>query len=89
MYADLGGFSRCSKADWDEIARKIKKLENDCQASWDNLRAIAKHDSSTFLRNKYVNFKKEYKYFEFFGQLIMTMHIVKMLVTGKKIQVRL
>lgn len=56
LYADLGGFSRCSKADWDEIARKIKKLENDCQASWDNLRAIAKHDSSTFLRNKLSDF---------------------------------
>lgn len=52
LYADLGGISRCSKADWDEISRKIKKLESDCQLSWDNLRAIAKHDSSTFLRNK-------------------------------------
>jgi hypothetical protein len=56
LYADLGGLSRCSKADWDEISRKIKKLETDCQASWENLRAIAKHDSSTFLRNKYVSF---------------------------------
>jgi hypothetical protein len=52
LHADIGGLSRCAKADWDEIARKIKKLETDCQASWDNLRAIAKHDSSTFLRNK-------------------------------------
>jgi hypothetical protein len=53
LHADIGGLSRCAKADWDEIARKIKKLETDCQNSWDNLRAIAKHDSSTFLRNKY------------------------------------
>ena len=52
LYSDLGGFSRCSKADWEEITRKIHKLETDCQVSWKNLRAIAKHDSSTFLRNK-------------------------------------
>jgi hypothetical protein len=52
LHADIGGLSRCAKADWDEIARKIKKLETDCHSSWDNLRAIAKHDSSTFLRNK-------------------------------------
>jgi hypothetical protein len=51
LHADLGGISRCSKADWDEISRKITKLETDCQLSWENLRAIAKHDSSTFLRN--------------------------------------
>ncbi|CAF1012151.1 unnamed protein product, partial [Brachionus calyciflorus] len=56
LYADLGGLSRCAKADWDEISRKIKKLESDCQLSWDNLRAIAKHDSSTFLRNKLSDF---------------------------------
>ena len=55
LHADLGGLSRCAKADWEEIARKIKKLESECQTSWDNLKAIAKHDSSTFLRNKYVN----------------------------------
>lgn len=56
LHADLGGISRCSKADWDEISRKISKLETDCQASWENLRAIAKHDSTTFLRNKLSDF---------------------------------
>jgi hypothetical protein len=52
LHADIGGISRSAKVDWDEIGRKINKLESDCQTSWDNLRAIAKHDSSTFLRNK-------------------------------------
>jgi FH1/FH2 domain-containing protein 3 len=52
LHSDLGGLCRCSKVDWDDLARKISKLENDCQLSWDNLRAIAKHDSSTLLRNK-------------------------------------
>ena len=52
LHADLGGLSRCAKTDWEEIGRKIRKLETECQTSWDNLKAIAKHDSSTFLRNK-------------------------------------
>ena len=51
LHSDLGGFSRCSKVDWDDISRKISKLETDCQTSWDNLKAIAKHDSTTLLKN--------------------------------------
>jgi len=56
LYSDLGGISRCSKADWDDILRKINKLEHDGLSSWDNLRAIAKHDSSPLLRNKLSEF---------------------------------
>ena len=56
LYSDIGGLSRCSKLDWEEINRKIIKLESDCQSSWDNLRAIVKHDSSTLLKNKLSEF---------------------------------
>jgi hypothetical protein len=45
LYSDLGGLSRCSKVDWDDLNRKVIKLEMDCQASWDNLNAIAKTDN--------------------------------------------
>jgi hypothetical protein len=41
------------QVDWDELVHKLDKMEYDCKASWDHLRAILKHDgSSTDLKGK-------------------------------------
>ena len=42
----------CYQVDWDELGEKLKKLEADCKASWDFLRAIAKHDSNSSMKTK-------------------------------------
>ncbi|CAL1532551.1 unnamed protein product [Lymnaea stagnalis] len=53
LYSEIGPITRCSRVDWDELARKLNKMEYDCKASWDHLRAILKHDgSSTDLKGK-------------------------------------
>lgn len=40
------------QVEWDEIIAKLGKLESDCKASWDYLRAIIKHDSNSNFKNK-------------------------------------
>ncbi|XP_052817024.1 uncharacterized protein LOC128243349 isoform X3 [Mya arenaria] len=47
LYSEIGTITRCSRMDWDELKRKLDQLESDCKASWDNLRAIIKHDGSS------------------------------------------
>ncbi|WAR11395.1 FHOD3-like protein [Mya arenaria] len=43
----VGNFLNGAQMDWDELKRKLDQLESDCKASWDNLRAIIKHDGSS------------------------------------------
>lgn len=53
LYSELGPITRCSRVDWEELGQKLSKMEYDCKASWDYLRAIVKHDgSSTDLKGK-------------------------------------
>ena len=40
--------------DWDEVTGKLAKLETDCKASWDQLRAVVKHDMAPSLKSKCV-----------------------------------
>lgn len=58
LYSDIGTLARCSRVDWDELANKLNRLELDCKASWDHLRAIAKHDgsSSSSIKSKLSDF---------------------------------
>ncbi|KAL4234472.1 formin y 2 domain containing [Mactra antiquata] len=72
LYSDIGPLTRCSRIDWDELGRKLDKLEIDCKASWDNLRAIIKHDGSS-------NSQLKSKMSEFLGdaaERIMILQIV-------------
>lgn len=52
LYSEFGSVTRASKIDFDEVSRTIQKLETDCKASWDYLKAIAKHDGSTLMKAK-------------------------------------
>jgi len=39
--------------DFDELEQKLNKLENDCRAAFDYLRAISKHETAQ-IKTKYV-----------------------------------
>ncbi|XP_069689274.1 platelet binding protein GspB isoform X3 [Periplaneta americana] len=47
LYSEIGAVTRASKVDFDELAANILKMEQECKASWDHLKVIAKHDGST------------------------------------------
>ena len=52
LYSELGAITRASKVDFDELANTIEKMESECKASWDHLKAIAKHDGPTQMKLK-------------------------------------
>ncbi|BFZ13123.1 hypothetical protein BsWGS_16162 [Bradybaena similaris] len=71
LYSEIGPITRCSRVDWDELAHKLDKMEHDCKASWDHLRAIVKHDgSSTDLKGKMSLFLADA------AERIMILHII-------------
>ncbi|XP_021938953.1 uncharacterized protein LOC110839246 isoform X2 [Zootermopsis nevadensis] len=47
LYSEIGAVTRASKVDFDELSSNILKMEQECKASWDHLKVIAKHDGST------------------------------------------
>ncbi|KAJ9592736.1 hypothetical protein L9F63_015616, partial [Diploptera punctata] len=51
LYSEIGAVTRASKVDFDELAANIQKMEQECKASWDHLKVIAKHDGSTMKVN--------------------------------------
>ena len=53
LYSEIGPVTRASRVDFDELSSNLSKMEEDCKASWDHLRAIAKHDGNTNVKIKY------------------------------------
>ncbi|KAG1675016.1 FH1/FH2 domain-containing protein 3 [Nymphon striatum] len=53
LYSELGAITRVSKVDFDELESNLFKLEAECKASWDYLKAVCKHDSSVTLKVRY------------------------------------
>ncbi|XP_033606352.1 uncharacterized protein LOC111861799 isoform X3 [Cryptotermes secundus] len=47
LYSEIGAVTRASKVDFDELSANILKMEQECKASWDHLKVIAKHDGCT------------------------------------------
>ncbi|KAK9886767.1 hypothetical protein WA026_018417 [Henosepilachna vigintioctopunctata] len=56
LYSEIGAITRASKVDFDELTLNIQRLEEDCKASWDHLKLIAKHDGSTMIKGKMSDF---------------------------------
>ncbi|XP_046444572.1 uncharacterized protein LOC124194434 isoform X4 [Daphnia pulex] len=56
LYSEIGAVTRASRVDYDELAANLNKMEEDCKASWDHLRAIAKHDGNTTMKIKMSEF---------------------------------
>lgn len=56
LYSEIGAVTRASKTDFADLAHNISCLENECKASWDRLKLIAKHDCPPQLKQKLVDF---------------------------------
>ncbi|XP_026462280.1 LOW QUALITY PROTEIN: FH1/FH2 domain-containing protein 3-like [Ctenocephalides felis] len=44
LYSEIGPITRASKVDFQELSQSHNHLEAECKASWDRLRALAKHE---------------------------------------------
>ena len=42
--------------EWDDLGEKLVRLEKECKHSWDNLRAIVKHDSNITMKVRMTDF---------------------------------
>ncbi|XP_007438788.2 FH1/FH2 domain-containing protein 1 isoform X2 [Python bivittatus] len=56
LYSEIAALTRCAKVDFEELAESLLQLERRCKASWENLKAIAKHDCKPALKNKLMDF---------------------------------
>lgn len=51
LYSEFGAVNRASKVDYTEVAKNLKKMQQDCKASWDYLKIVAKHDGLANMMN--------------------------------------
>uniref|UniRef100_A0ABM5EV05 FH1/FH2 domain-containing protein 1 isoform X1 n=1 Tax=Pogona vitticeps TaxID=103695 RepID=A0ABM5EV05_9SAUR len=56
LYSEIAAIARSAKVDFDEVAEGLVQLERRCKASWESLKAIAKHDTKPALKSKLVDF---------------------------------
>lgn len=56
LYSEFGSIHRASRCDYDNIKMMLRKLDEQCKKSWEYLRLIAKHDSSSPLKQKLTDF---------------------------------
>lgn len=51
LYSEFSAVNRASKIDYVEVGKNLKKMQQDCKASWDYLKIVAKHDGLANLMN--------------------------------------
>lgn len=51
LYSEFSAVNRASKIDFVEVGKNLKKMQQDCKASWDYLKIVAKHDGLANLMN--------------------------------------
>ncbi|XKL64143.1 hypothetical protein PGB90_004229 [Kerria lacca] len=56
LYSEIGPVTRASRVDFDELSSSITRVEQECKASFDHLKAIAKHDGNTAVKLKLSDF---------------------------------
>ncbi|XP_065215824.1 FH1/FH2 domain-containing protein 3-like isoform X3 [Planococcus citri] len=56
LYSEIGAITRASRVDFDELSHSIEKVKHECKASFDHLKAIAKHDGNTAVKLKLSEF---------------------------------
>ncbi|GIY59371.1 hypothetical protein CDAR_33701 [Caerostris darwini] len=56
LYSEFGAVTRASKADFDEICSNLSKMESDCKASWEYLKAVTKHDGIPINKSRLSDF---------------------------------
>ncbi|GFR13397.1 hypothetical protein TNCT_72421 [Trichonephila clavata] len=56
LYSEFGAVTRASKADFDEISCNLVKMETECKASWEYLKAVTKHDGIPINKSRLSDF---------------------------------
>ncbi|KAG6941009.1 formin homology 2 domain containing 1, partial [Chelydra serpentina] len=59
LYSEIAAITRSAKVDFDELAESLSQLERRCKASWDSLKAIAKHETKPGLKSKLTDFLRD------------------------------
>ncbi|XP_071037015.1 FH1/FH2 domain-containing protein 3-like [Parasteatoda tepidariorum] len=56
LYSEIGSVTRASKIDYGEVTKSLNKMESECKASWDYLKAILKHDCNITMKVRTTEF---------------------------------
>ncbi|XP_057291170.1 FH1/FH2 domain-containing protein 1-like [Hydractinia symbiolongicarpus] len=56
LYSEFGAVHRASRCDHENVSTLLRKLDDMCKKSWEYLRLVAKHDSSSPLKQKLTDF---------------------------------
>ncbi|XP_078391684.1 FH1/FH2 domain-containing protein 3-like [Cetorhinus maximus] len=59
LYSEINAITRSAKVDFAQLQADLTRLEHNCKAAWDHLKAIAKRDSGPAFKTKLPAFLKE------------------------------
>ncbi|XP_010218689.1 PREDICTED: FH1/FH2 domain-containing protein 3 [Tinamus guttatus] len=59
LYSEIGAITRSAKIDFEQLQENLCQMERRCKASWDHLKAIAKHEMRPTLKQKMSEFLKD------------------------------
>ncbi|KAM6453402.1 FH1/FH2 domain-containing protein 3 isoform 9-T9 [Liasis olivaceus] len=59
LYSEIGAITRSAKVDFEQLQDNLCQMEKRCKASWDHLKAIAKHEMKSTLKQKTSEFLKD------------------------------
>nr|XP_026255802.1 FH1/FH2 domain-containing protein 3 isoform X9 [Urocitellus parryii] len=59
LYSEIGAITRSAKVDFDQLQDNLCQMERRCKASWDHLKAIAKHEMKPALKQRMSEFLKD------------------------------
>ncbi|KAM6349994.1 FH1/FH2 domain-containing protein 3 isoform 2-T2 [Podargus strigoides] len=59
LYSEIGAITRSAKVDFEQLQENLCQMEKRCKASWDHLKAIAKHEMRPTLKQKMSEFLKD------------------------------
>ncbi|XP_034272206.1 FH1/FH2 domain-containing protein 3 isoform X6 [Pantherophis guttatus] len=59
LYSEIGAITRSAKVDFEQLQDNLCQMEKRCKASWDHLKAIAKHEMKSTLKQKMSEFLKD------------------------------
>ncbi|XP_059584568.1 FH1/FH2 domain-containing protein 3 isoform X5 [Alligator mississippiensis] len=59
LYSEIGAITRSAKVDFEQLQDNLCQMERRCKASWDHLKAIAKHEMKPVLKQKMSEFLKD------------------------------
>ncbi|VDM30728.1 unnamed protein product [Hydatigera taeniaeformis] len=57
LHSEMGAVCRCHRVDWDELDKRLEKVENDCRRAWEHYQTIYCNTNRNFvINNKLADF---------------------------------